>query len=179
MQGASRTSVHDQIPSDFRLPVVPGRLEALGEADAEVLEVAFADEGLGGAGGDERALDGQDQSWTGVEIDAVVGLTVGEEEEEEEELGSRWVAGRYMEKEPKPICLWKGSNISFHSITYVIFSQNGDIHLILYKLKAVLAFQNFHTQWNLILYGVKCYRAFQLVRFHLIAWCHLRYAKIP
>lgn len=62
MQGASRTSVHDQISSDFGLPVIPGCLEALGEADAEVLEVAFADEGLGGTGGDERALDGQDQS---------------------------------------------------------------------------------------------------------------------
>ena len=38
----SPTSIHDQIPSDFRLPVVPGGLKALGEADAEILEVAFA-----------------------------------------------------------------------------------------------------------------------------------------
>lgn len=43
---AALTSIHDHIPSDFRLPVVPGGLEALGKADAEILEVAFAYKGL-------------------------------------------------------------------------------------------------------------------------------------
>lgn len=71
---ASLTSVHDRVPSDFRLPVVPRGLEALGEAEAEVLEVAFAHQGLGGAGGDERALDGQDHRRARVKINAVVGL---------------------------------------------------------------------------------------------------------
>lgn len=73
------TSVHDQIPSDFGLPVIPGGFESLGKADAEVLEVAFAHEGLGGAGSDQCALNGQDQSWAGVKIYAVVGLTMGKE----------------------------------------------------------------------------------------------------
>lgn len=39
--------------------------------------MAFADQRLRGAGGDQRALDGQDQRRAGVEIDAVVGLTTG------------------------------------------------------------------------------------------------------
>lgn len=76
-QNQSLTSIHDQIPSDFRLPVVPGGLEALGEADAEILEVAFAYQGLRGAGGDQRALDGQDHGWAGVKIYAVIGLAEG------------------------------------------------------------------------------------------------------
>ncbi len=59
---ASLTSIHDQIPSDLRLPVVPGGLEALGKTDAEILEVAFAYQGLRGAGGDQCALNGQDHS---------------------------------------------------------------------------------------------------------------------
>lgn len=70
----SLTSIHDHVAPDFRLPVVPGDLKALGKADAEILEVAFAHQRSGGAGGDERALDGQDQSWAGVKIDGGVGL---------------------------------------------------------------------------------------------------------
>lgn len=58
----SLTSIHDHVPSDFRLPVVPGGLKALSKANAEILEVAFAHQGLGGAGGDQCALNGKDQS---------------------------------------------------------------------------------------------------------------------
>lgn len=36
--------------------------------------MAFAHQGLGGAGGDERALDGQDHRRARVKINAVVGL---------------------------------------------------------------------------------------------------------
>lgn len=75
-QSASLTGVHDQISSDLGLPVIPRRLKALGEADAEVLEVAFAHQGLGGTGSDQRALDGQDQSGARVEVDGVVGLRI-------------------------------------------------------------------------------------------------------
>lgn len=95
-QSTSLTGVHDQVSSDLGLPVVPRRLEALGEADAEVLEVAFAHEGLGGAGGDQRALNGQDQSGARVEVDGVVGLMIRDKGEEEEETreesasGSTW-----------------------------------------------------------------------------------------
>lgn len=71
------TSVHDQIPSHFGLPVVPRRLEAFGEANAEVLEVTLAHQGLRGAGGDQRAFNGQDHSWASVKINAVVGLRDG------------------------------------------------------------------------------------------------------
>lgn len=74
---APLTSVHDQISSHFWLPVVPGGLEALCKADAEILEVAFAHQGLGRAGGDQRALDGQDQGWAGIKVYAVVGLVEG------------------------------------------------------------------------------------------------------
>lgn len=73
------TSVHDKIPSDFRLPVIPGGFKSLGKADTEVLEVAFADEGLRGAGSDQCALNSQDQSWAGVKIYGVVCLTMGRE----------------------------------------------------------------------------------------------------
>lgn len=55
------TSIHDQIPSDFGLPVIPRCFKTLSEANAEVLEVTFAHQGLRGAGGDQRAFDGQDQ----------------------------------------------------------------------------------------------------------------------
>lgn len=109
---ASLTSVHHQIPSDFRLPVVPGGLEALCEADAEILEMAFAHQGLRGAGGDQCALNGQDQSWAGVKVYAVVGLVEGQGE------GLHWpqVRVKYMEKEPTSMCLEKAhlaGNISF------------------------------------------------------------------
>lgn len=70
----SLTGIHDHVSSDLRLPVVPGGLKALGEADAEVLEVALADQRLRGAGGDQRALDGQHQGRARVKVNAVVGL---------------------------------------------------------------------------------------------------------
>jgi len=73
----SLTGIHDQVSPDFGFPVVPGGLEALCEADAEVLEVPFAHQGLGRAGGDQRALNGQNQSRPGVEIYAVIGLVGG------------------------------------------------------------------------------------------------------
>lgn len=75
----SLTGIHDHVPSDFRLPVIPGGLEALCKADAEILEVAFAHQGLRGASGDQCALDGEDQSWASIEIYAVVGLVGGAE----------------------------------------------------------------------------------------------------
>lgn len=107
-QSTSLTGVHDQISSDLGLPVVPRRLEALGEADAEVLEVAFADEGLGGAGGDQRALDGQDQSGARVEVYGVVGLRI---RDEGEVGGVSWSSARCREirgsQDPEPRCLLK------------------------------------------------------------------------
>lgn len=83
-QSTSLTGVHDQISPELGFPVVPRRLEALSEADAEVLEVAFAHEGLGGAGGDQRALNGQDQSGACVKVDGVVGLRIRDTGEEKE-----------------------------------------------------------------------------------------------
>lgn len=76
----SLTSIHDKISPDFRFPVIPGGLEALCKTDAEVLEVPFAHKGLRGAGSDQRALDGQNQSWTGVKVYAVIGLEGGKQE---------------------------------------------------------------------------------------------------
>lgn len=72
---ATLTGIHHEVPADFGLPVVPGRLEAVGEADAEVLEVPFADQGLRGAGRDEGALDGQHQGGAGVQVPGVIGLS--------------------------------------------------------------------------------------------------------
>lgn len=101
-KSALLTSIHDQVPSDLRLPVVPGRLEALGEADAEVLEVAFAHEGLGGAGGDQRALNGQDQSRARVKVYGVVGLwgEKGEKKEKWDESVRAQLGGENI-REPK------------------------------------------------------------------------------
>lgn len=76
----SLTGIHDDVAPDFRLPVVPGGFEALCEADAEIFEVPFAHQGLGGAGGDQRALDGEDQRRARVEIYAVIGLVKWQEE---------------------------------------------------------------------------------------------------
>lgn len=78
------TCIHDEF-TDLWLPVVPGGLEALCEPDAEVLEVSFTNQGLGGAGGDQRALDGQNQSRAGVKIYAVVSLR-----REGSELAAGW-----------------------------------------------------------------------------------------
>lgn len=75
------TSIHDQISSDLRLPVVPGSLKTLCEADAEILEVAFAHQGLRGAGSDQCALDGQDQSRSSIKVYAVVSLEGGRRRE--------------------------------------------------------------------------------------------------
>lgn len=103
------TSIHDQIPSDFGLPVIPRCFKTLSEANAEVLEVTFAHQGLRGAGGDQRAFDGQDQCWASVKIDAVVGLT--------ERCGRRShdtrVKGKDMEeKNLTYFCLFGGSSSS-------------------------------------------------------------------
>lgn len=114
---ASLTSIHDQIPSDFRLPVVPGGLEALGKADAEILEVAFAYQGLRGAGGDQCALNGQDHGWAGIKIYAVVGLAEGQGEG----LPRPQVRVKYMEKEPTSMCSEKAElagNTSFYNTVY-------------------------------------------------------------
>lgn len=74
LQNVSLTSIHNKIPSNFRFPVIPRCLEALGKADAEVFEVTFAYQGFRGAGSDQSALNGQDQRWASVKIDAVIGL---------------------------------------------------------------------------------------------------------
>lgn len=52
------TSIHDKIPPDFGLPVIPRCFKTFSEANAEVLEVTFAYQGLRGAGSDQRAFDG-------------------------------------------------------------------------------------------------------------------------
>lgn len=72
--------------------------------------MAFAHEGLGGAGGDQRALNGQDQSRARVKVYSVVGLRGKEEEEEEEwEESVRAQLGGENIREPKtptePKCL--------------------------------------------------------------------------
>lgn len=68
------TGVHHQVPADLWFPVVPGRLEAVSEADAKAFEVPFADQGLWRASGDESAFDGQHQGWAGVKVARVIRL---------------------------------------------------------------------------------------------------------
>jgi len=53
------TCIYDKITANLRLPVIPGGLKSFGKADAEVFEVSLADQRLRGAGGDQRAFDGQ------------------------------------------------------------------------------------------------------------------------
>lgn len=79
--------------------------------------MAFAYEGLRGAGGDQCALDGQDQSWAGVKIYVVVGLT----DEQGEKLARPQARRKYMEKEPTSMCSEKAAlagNSSFYSAVY-------------------------------------------------------------
>lgn len=106
-QSASLTGVHDQISSDLGLPVIPRRLKALGKADAEVLEVAFAHEGLGWAGGDQRALNGQDQSGARIKVYGMVGLRMWREGKKGGQVGgvsqgSSWCHEIKRTQDPNP-----------------------------------------------------------------------------
>lgn len=112
----SLTSIHDDVSPDFRLPVVPGGLEALGKADAEIFEVSFTHQGLGGAGGDQCALDGQDQCRARVKIYAVIGLVEWQGERLLWPQGREEKGGEYKERQTTSICLEKEALATLHSV---------------------------------------------------------------
>lgn len=68
------TGIHDQISSDFRLPVIPWCLETLSKSDAEVLKMSFTDQRLRWACRDQSAFYSQNQCWASVKIQTVIGL---------------------------------------------------------------------------------------------------------